>query len=324
MTTRIRLLSALLAVMGPLATAARAGDPPSAPAKQAVAKEKPVYDEKADAAKDIAAAVARAEKNHSRVLVQWGANWCGWCRMLHATSQSDKPIAKELHDEYEVVYVDVGRFDKHMELATKYGADLKKEGLPYLTVIAGDDKAVANQETGSLELPKGAQAKGHDAAKVLAFLKANEAPRVKADDVLAAGIARAKSEGKLVFLHFGAPWCGWCHKLEAWMAKPEVARILGNAFVDVKVDTDRMPGGQELLRAHSQGKNGGIPWFEFLDADGKALANSNAPKGGNIGFPAQPDEIAWFAEMLRASKARMSEKEISELGDSLRSNPSAP
>ena len=29
-----------------------------------------------------------------------------------------------------------------------------------------------------------------------------------------------------VFLHFGAPWCGWCHRLENWMAKPEVAAIL--------------------------------------------------------------------------------------------------
>lgn len=320
MTLRTLALAALLAVVFPHAPIARAGDPPAAPA----AKEKPVYDEKADAAKDIAAAVARAQKNHSRVLVQWGANWCGWCRMLHATSQTDKQIAKELHDEYEVVHVDVGRFDKHMELAAKYGADIKKEGLPFLTVIGGDDNAVANQETGSLELPKDAQAKGHDAAKVLAFLKANEAPRANAGEVLAAGVARAKSEGKLVFLHFGAPWCGWCHKLEDWMAKPEVAAILGNAFIDVKVDTDRMTGGQELLRAHSQGKNGGIPWFEFLDADGKAIANSNAPKGGNIGFPAQPDEIAWFAEMLRAAKARMSEKEISGLCDSLRSKPIAP
>lgn len=320
MTLRTIALAALFAVVLPSASIAGAGDPPAAQA----AKQKAVYDEKADAAKDIAAAVARAEKNHSRVLVQWGANWCGWCRLLHETCQSDKPIAKELHDEYEVVHVDVGRFDKHMDLAAKYGADLKKEGLPYLTVIGGDDKAVANQETASLELPKDAQAKGHDAAKVLAFLKANEAPRVKADDVLAAGIARAKAEGKLVFLHFGAPWCGWCHKLEAWMAKPEVAAILGNAFIDVKVDTDRMPGGQELLRAHSQGKNGGIPWFEFLDADGKALANSNAPKEGNVGFPAQAAEIAWFAEMLRASKARMSEKDISALTASLQTKPSSP
>lgn len=319
MTLRILALCASL-VAGCFAPTAHAGDPPTAPA---ATKKESVYDESADAAKDIAVAVARAKKNHTRVLVQWGANWCGWCKMLHATCSSDKAIALELRNEYEVVRVDVGRFDKHMELAAKYGADLKKEGLPFLTVIGADDKAVANQETGSLELPKDAQAKGHDAAKVIAFLKANQAPAVKADDVLAAALAQAKSEDKLVFLHFGAPWCGWCHKLEAWMEKPDIAATLAKAFVEVKIDTDRMTGGQDMLRAHTQGKPSGIPWFELLGADGRSLSNSFAKGADNIGFPAQPAEIAWFAEMLASAKPRLSEKDIAMLAESLTS-PTAP
>jgi len=323
--TRSLALAALLALspaLSPAASLAFAGDPPAAPAAGGATKAKQefIYDDKADAAKEIDAAIARAKRNHTRVLVQWGANWCGWCKKLHATCASDKDIAKELRYEYEVVLVNIGQFDRNMELATKLGAELKKNGVPFLTVLGDDGKPVANQETGSLEDPK---AKAHDPAKVMAFLKANQAATLKASDVLAAGVAKAKTEGKLVFLHFGAPWCGWCHKLEDWMAKPEIAAVLSKAFVDVKIDTDRMDGGQELLNADSKGKNGGIPWCEILGADGKALVNSNAPKSGNIGFPAQADEIAWFAEMLKQSGAKLSAEDVAVLTGSLQ-QPAKP
>lgn len=310
----VTALTALACIVLPAEPGSAAAPPEGAQAKPAAAQ---VYDEKADAAKALDEALAKARRNHTRVLVQWGANWCGWCKMLHATFQTDKDISRELRYEYEVVFVDVGRFDRNLELSTKFGADLKKHGLPYLTVIDADGRPVANQETGSLELPAGAQAKGHDVAKVMAFLRLNEAAKVKADDVLAVGVAEAKRDGKLVFLHFGAPWCGWCHRLEDWMARPDIAPILSKAFVDIKIDTDRMPGGQEMLTARSQGRNGGIPWFAFLDADGKALVNSSAPQSGNIGFPAQPEEIAWFAEMLRKSGAKLGAADIAALEASL-------
>lgn len=309
----------------PALLAVLAGDPPAptsppaaAPATQKAPTDaaKPVYDENADAHAAIDAALAAATRDHSRVLLQWGANWCGWCKLLHGTFASDKEIAKKLRDEYVVVYVDVGRMDKNADLAKRFNADLAKNGLPYLTVLDSSGAVVANQETGSLELPKGTEPRGHDRAKVLDFLTKNQAPPAKADDVLAAGLAKASSEGKLVFLHFGAPWCGWCHRLENWMAKPDVHAILAKAFVDVKIDTDRMTGGQELLTKHAKGKNGGVPWFEIVDASGAALVNSNAPSG-NVGFPAQPGEIGWFVEMLTRSNAKLSSADIAALKSSL-------
>jgi thiol:disulfide interchange protein len=302
------------------AVPALAGDPPAAPAPapaKAAEAPKPVYDEKADAAKDIARALTAAQRDHSRVLIQWGANWCGWCKMLHALSTSDKDVSKKLRDEYIVVHVDVGRFDKHMEIATKYGADLKKNGLPYLTVLDAEGAVVVNHETGSLEKPQGSDPPGHDKAKVIDFLTKHQAPAAKAADVLAAGVAKAREEGKLVFLHFGAPWCGWCHKLEDWMARPEINAILAKAFVDVKIDTDRMTGGQDLLNQHSAGKSGGIPWFEFVDGEGKALVNSNGPKG-NTGFPAAAEEVAWFVEMIKKAGAKLSAEDIATLEASLK------
>src|SRR5215510_15500317 len=108
-----------------------------APAPQDPPKGKPeaIYDESADGAAQIAAALARAKKENRRVLVQWGANWCGWCRTLHNLCRNDEAIRKELLYEYDVVLVDIGRHDKHVDLLNRYGVDLTKTGVPYLTIL---------------------------------------------------------------------------------------------------------------------------------------------------------------------------------------------
>ena len=321
MTMRTIALTVLLAFVATSAHAIADAPPvatpttPTAPTAS-VPKEAQVYNESADANVDVAAALARAKKNHTRVLIQWGANWCGWCKWLHKTCKDDRDIARELSNEYEVVLVDVGRFDKHQDLMANFLADAKKQGIPYLTVLDENGVVLVNQESGSLEKPADAAVKGHDTAAVLGFLKKYQVPTLVAETVLADGLAKAKAEGKLVLLHFGAPWCGWCHRLEDWMATPAVAAILSKAFVDVKIDTDRMTGGEAMLKTHSDGKNGGIPWCEFINAEGKALVNSNGPEG-NIGFPAQTAEITWFGEMLKKSGAKLSTEDQAALQLSL-------
>lgn len=299
------------------ATVAQPGKP--APTKA----EKPkLYDEAADGKAQIAAALAKAKKENRRVLVQWGGNWCGWCIRLNDLMKSDAALRKELQYEYDVVHVDTGQpAGKNVDLAASYGADVKKHGFPYLTILDADGKAIANQETESLEVKndKGESAgvkEGHDAKKVLAFLKANEAKPLVAESVVASGIAAARQSGKVVFLHFGAPWCVWCHRMEDWMARPEIAAILDKNFVDVKVDTDRMTGGKAELAKFCK-KEGGIPWFVFLTAEGATLATSDGPKG-NVGFPAEAGEIAHFGEMLTKACPKMSEGDRKVLLDSLK------
>jgi thiol:disulfide interchange protein len=288
--------------------------PGDQPAKAEPAKKaEKIYDESADAQQLIDGALAKAKKNNRRVLIQWGANWCGWCRMLHETFATDKEIKKELLYEYDVVLIDVGHFDKNMELASKLGADLKKHGLPYLTVLGADGKVVANQDTGELEL-KG-EVKGHDKDKVLKFLTDRQAEYQRAESVLADGLAQASKEHKRVFLHFGAPWCGWCHRLEDWMDKPEVARILAKDFVDVKIDQDRMVGAESVMKRYCQ-TPGGIPWFCVLGEDGTSICTSDGAKG-NIGFPGEPAEIEHFIGMMNKSRKKMSEGDVGVLRDSL-------
>jgi len=274
---------------------------------------KNIYDEHADAKKQIAEALARAKKENRRVLIQWGANWCGWCHKLHELCASDADIKRELLYEYDVVLVDIGEGTQRIntDLIEKYGVDMGK-GVPYLTVLDADGKLVVNQDTGSLE--EGGD--HHDPAKVLAFLKQNQAEPLTAESVLSDGLQRAKEENKLAFVHFGAPWCGWCHRLEDWMARPDVNAILSKDFVDVKIDVDRMVGGPEIFKRYNP-KPGGIPWFAFVDpSDGKAREVSEG-ENGNIGFPAAEQEIARFADMLRATHRRITDSEIQTLVKSL-------
>jgi thiol-disulfide isomerase/thioredoxin len=190
-STRVVLLGLTLLVVWPRCLAAQEQEAPERP---------PVYDEAADARTDIAAALAVAARKNKRVLIQWGGNWCGWCIKLHDLFASDRTIAMKILYEYEVVTVDIGHWDKNLDLVEHYGADIQNNGVPFLTVLDADGNVLVNQDTGSLE-----EGDHHDPALVLAFLEAHQAPYPEAEVLLADALRRAGQEGKRLFLAFGAP-----------------------------------------------------------------------------------------------------------------------
>src|SRR5882757_4995597 len=98
------------------------------------------YDEKADGAQQIADALAAAKPDNKRVLLQFGANWCGWCRKLHGLYHDDPAIAAELKAHYVVVFVDVnGGHNKAVDVRYGNPSDL---GLPALVVLDADGKSL--------------------------------------------------------------------------------------------------------------------------------------------------------------------------------------
>lgn len=107
-----------------------------------------IYDEAADAKAAIRTTLAEAEKARLPVLVVFGANWCGDCRMLDATFKNG-PSAPLIAKSFKVVKVDVGRFDRNVDIAEGYRVPLKK-GIPAVAVLSPQGKLLYATEGGEL------------------------------------------------------------------------------------------------------------------------------------------------------------------------------
>jgi thiol-disulfide isomerase/thioredoxin len=92
------------------------------------------YDEKADADAVVAKAKVRAKAAHKLLIVDLGGNWCPDCRILAATMERPE-LRAFVERNYELVMVDVGRFDKNLQIPAHYGITQRLEGVPALLVI---------------------------------------------------------------------------------------------------------------------------------------------------------------------------------------------
>lgn len=92
------------------------------------------YDESADAQRDVQQAFDAAAKAARPVLIIFGANWCKDCRALDAALKAPAN-AGLIAKEFVVVKVDVGNFDRHLDIAERFGNPIKK-GIPAAAVVS--------------------------------------------------------------------------------------------------------------------------------------------------------------------------------------------
>ncbi|WP_076344263.1 thioredoxin family protein [Paludisphaera borealis] len=274
-------------------------------ADDAPAKRKSIYDAKADAKVQVEKATARAKHDGKRVLLMFGGDWCGWCHRLHTLFQENTEIRSLLFNEYELVMIDTKapNAQTYLDQSSK---DYSSVGYPFLAVLDADGKVLTGQRTGPLE-----EGDHHDPKKVKDFLTKWQIEPKDADALVRETLSRAASEDKRVFLTFGAPWCGWCHKLEDFLAKPDITALLEHDFLVVKVDVDRMKNGKEVMERYRPKESQGIPWFVVLDAKGEKHGTADAAFG-NIGYPLEPKEIDAFMTLFE-SQGKLQPAQISEL-----------
>lgn len=101
------------------------------------------------AAADIQSALDAATRDHKRVILEFGGNWCFDCHVLDAAFHSPA-MAPLVEANYHVVHVNIGQFDKNLDLTKKYDTPLDK-GVPALTVLDPDGKVVYSQKQGEFE-----------------------------------------------------------------------------------------------------------------------------------------------------------------------------
>ncbi len=86
--------------------------------------------------------------------------------------------------------------------------------------------------------------------------------------------AKAKKEGKLVFLSIGYSSCFWCHVMERESFNNEaVAKLLNDSFVCIKVDREERPDIDQIYMAAIavMRQHGGWPLSMFLLPDGRPI-----------------------------------------------------
>lgn len=119
------------------------------------------YDPAADAPADIARALETALAQKRPVLVVFGANWCPDCRLLDMAFHQGES-APLIARHFVVVKVDVGRFDRHVDLAASYGVPLK-QGIPAVAVLSPDGRPLYATRAGELADARGMGERGiHD------------------------------------------------------------------------------------------------------------------------------------------------------------------
>lgn len=122
--------------------------------KQPANMKKDIYPANADAHAEIKEAEEKAEREHKRLLLVFGANWCFDCHVLDLAFQRPD-LAPIIAANYEVVHVDLGpEEEKNSDLVREYEVPLNK-GIPALAVAESDGKLVVSQKKGEFEDARG-------------------------------------------------------------------------------------------------------------------------------------------------------------------------
>lgn len=108
-----------------------------------------LYPPPEEAPRQVTAALAIAAKEHKRVLLVFGANWCFDCHVLDAAFRSAK-IAPLIETNFIIVNVNIGDGDKNLDLEKKYDTPAGK-GVPALAVLDPDGTVITSQKRGEFQ-----------------------------------------------------------------------------------------------------------------------------------------------------------------------------
>jgi thiol:disulfide interchange protein len=132
-------------------------------AQAASAQFRNIYPDPSVAKTEIHAALERAKANHKNVILDFGADWCGDCKVLNIyfRDPANLPI---LNANYELVDVNIGNYDANLDIAAKYDLPIKT-GVPILVVLSSSGKVL--YATRNREFEKMTKVESSDVTKFL-------------------------------------------------------------------------------------------------------------------------------------------------------------
>jgi len=104
------------------------------------------YDEKVIDSLQLDKFIDMSISKGKQPVVIFGGNWCPDCRILDGTLAMPT-IKKFLQQHYQVMHIDIGRYDRNMELMNHLNIETKK-GVPRV-VILDLEKNIVNSSTSS-------------------------------------------------------------------------------------------------------------------------------------------------------------------------------
>jgi uncharacterized protein YyaL (SSP411 family) len=135
-----------------------------------------------------------------------------------------------------------------------------------------------------------------------------------------AAFTRAKSEDKPILLDIGAVWCHWCHVIDRESYENvEIAKIINEHFVPVKVDRDERPDVDSRYQSaiSALSGQGGWPLTGFLLPDGKPFfGGTYFPPDDQMGRPGFRRVLLSVAEAYRNKRADL-ERAAHSLADAV-------
>ncbi len=102
-------------------------------------------------------------------------------------------------------------------------------------------------------------------------------PKANAQADINAAVAKAKKEGKHVFIQVGGNWCIWCIRFHDLVeATPELKTYLNNNYETVLLNWSPENKNEAILKKFNYPGRFGFPVFLILDGDGKLIHTQNS------------------------------------------------
>jgi hypothetical protein len=269
---------------------------------------------------DLAPAINAAAKDGQRVLVIWGRNAPEQTQRLWTVVQTPD-MQRALAIDYRVVWVNVAEgpsAEGNLALTVPFGAKITPQAEhAWLTVL--DDQGQVVAQSDARELLDARRPGQYSPLKLQDFLLQHRAVQPTAREALDGALAKARERNVGALVRFVDHGDAWAEKFEAFLARPEVAKIIERICVTTRLHGQRNEGAFDLLESTIP-RGQGFPLYALFGPDGSVLARSQPEGGRNIGFPTTPSEIQAFLDLLDAGPGKLTEAERGELTALLKAN----